>query len=232
LTLTSRREKYSKGVFPIFVNTLTYKIIKISIITILKISDNDRHQLTTMTNPLSVLSNHPGRSMWSVQHRIWTSIIFSHKLETHSKTVVALDDHEMKVGYIYIYIIVLSIRISFNLLIYSNFYFRHSVKQLHILQGTISRSNIIYYYVCVLCFFSHVCLVGSTYIYYYEYFSYLFTFIYLFIYFSFQLLKRCVSKRKLEKERIWESSYLTKGTSYIFLFFIFKFSHVQSIKLT
>ena len=119
---------------------MTYKIIKISIITILKISDNDRHQLTTMTNPLSVLSNHPGRSMWSVWHRIWTSIIFSHKLETHSKTVVALDDHEMKVGYIYT--IVLLIRISFNLLIYSNFCFRHSVKQLHILRGTISRGNI------------------------------------------------------------------------------------------
>jgi len=58
-----RREKYLKGVFPIFVNTLTYKIMKISIITILKISNNDRHQLTVMMNQLSVLSNHSGRSM-------------------------------------------------------------------------------------------------------------------------------------------------------------------------
>jgi len=43
------------------------------------------------------------------------------------------------------------------------------------------------YYVCVLFYFifSHVCLVGSTYIYYYEYFPYLFTFIYFFIFLFF-----------------------------------------------
>ena len=70
LNMYQRREKYLKGVFPIFVNTITYKIIKISIITILKLSDIDCHQLTVMTNPLSVLSYHPGRSMQSVQHRI------------------------------------------------------------------------------------------------------------------------------------------------------------------
>jgi len=38
---------------------------------ILKISDNDRHQLTVMTNQLSVLSNHPGRSVWSIRRHIW-----------------------------------------------------------------------------------------------------------------------------------------------------------------
>ena len=32
--------------------TLTYKITKISIITIIKINDNDCHQLTTMTSQL------------------------------------------------------------------------------------------------------------------------------------------------------------------------------------
>jgi len=37
-------------------------------------------------------------------------------------------------------------------------------------------------YVCYVFFSSHVCLIGSTYIYYYEYFPYLFTFIYLFIF--------------------------------------------------
>jgi len=141
LNMYQRWEKYLKGMFPVFVNTITYEIIKISIITILKLSDIDRHQLTVMTNPLSVHSNHPGRSMRSVRHRIWASIIISHKLETHSKTVVALDDHEMQVECIYTYIIVLSIGISFNLLIYSIFCFRQSMKQLHI-QGTNGRSHI------------------------------------------------------------------------------------------
>jgi len=50
-------------VFPNLINTLTYKINKISIITIIKISDNDRHQLTDTTNPLNLLSNHSSRNI-------------------------------------------------------------------------------------------------------------------------------------------------------------------------